>query len=270
MKNFFNAPILLTTIIGIVLFILYSQVANYYEKKNRQIIVSESQIGLLKEAFTQTWNRPPTQDELQGLINNHIKDEVYYKEAVALGLDKTDPAVKRRLRQLMELILDDNAQVYPSEDQLLEYMNENSDRFKSDALISFRHVYFKPAENEIAEETLDGLQNGTIMDLEAGSMIMIPGEFENETSSVIESTFGKDFAHDVYQLEVSSWQGPIRSAYGWHLVLITSMTESELPDLNDIWDKVEREWTFERKEAIMEEQYQKIQDQYLITIETYQ
>lgn len=247
--------------------VIYSNVSQYYSLHNQQIIVRASQIELLRETFTQTWNRPPTEQEMAGLINNHIKDEVYYKEAVALGLDKTDLAVKRRLRQMMELMLDDNAQVYPSEDQLREYMNANPEKFMNDAIISFQQIYFKPEEEGKARNALSGLLDDTFDEGDVGSMIMIPPQFENEINSRVESTFGKEFTTEIFELKSGDWQGPIRSAYGWHLVKINFIQEPQLPDLNEIWDEVEREWSFERKQLIMEEQYEEIRDRYTITFE---
>ena len=268
MKQFLKQPVLYMFLLGILLFVVYRNISDFYEQRNRQIIVSADQIELLKETFVRTWNRPPTDQELDGLINNQIKEEVYFRQAVAMGLDKSDPAVKRRLRQMMELMLDDNAQVYPSEDQLREYLNANPEKFRANASISFQHVYFKADEEQEARDALQPLKEGSVATREVGRPIMIPSEFTDESSNRIQNTFGADFAAAVFDLEAGDWQGPVESAYGWHLVKISSIKKAEIPDLNDVWDAVEREWSFEKKQQLLEEQYQEIKGQYVITVET--
>ena len=268
MNNLLRAPIFLITIVGIILFILYGQVANFYDQRNRQILVSQNQIEILRETFTRTWSRSPTEQEMEAQVDNYIKDEVFFKEAVALGLDKTDPAVKRRLRQLMEIMLDDNSNVYASEDQLRSYLNEHPEKFAMDPSVSFKHLYFANEDYQTAEELIPRLKDGSV---DASSvdakMIMIASSFENESKREVERTFGTQFATGLLELEPQSWQGPVQSAYGWHLVYISELNQGILPDLNDVWDEVEREWSFERKQSLQEEQYQEIRGRYEIIIE---
>ena len=116
-------PIVIFLFFGFIMFIAYNWATTYFEGINKRIVVSEGQVQLLRETFTKTWNREPTEQELEAQIENFIKDEIYYKEAMALGLDKSDIAVKRRLRQIMEMMMDDMATVYPSEDQLKKYLS---------------------------------------------------------------------------------------------------------------------------------------------------
>jgi len=267
-KNILREPILLIILFGILLFWLYSSISSYYESKNKQIYVSTGQVELLKESFTKTWNRPPVESELEAQIENYIKDEVFYREAVKLGLDKTDPAVKRRLRQLMELMLDDNSRAYPSEDQLQTYLQDNPDKFQEDPRISFSHIYFATEDKQGAIELLPGLQDDSINGQDyTGSMIMIPDKFEDESQSSLNGIFGTEFSSAIFDLEAGNWQGPVASAYGWHLVQISKITPGLLPDLDDVWDQVEREWLFNQRQVRNEEQYEQMKDQYVIAIE---
>ena len=96
---------------------------------------------------------------------------------------------------------------------------------------------------------------------------MIPDRFENESEREIERSFGNLFTREVFRLETGDWQGPVESSYGWHLVRVSERIEGEVPDLNQIWDLVEREWSVERKKEIKEQQYKVMRDQYRITIE---
>ena len=140
--KFIKEPIFLFFAIGILLYVFYIFITAQFDRKNRTITVSDSQVAVLTETFKKTWNREPSEKEIESQKENFIKDEVFYKEAVAMGLDKSDVAVKRRLRQLMELMMDDAATVYPSEDQLKIYLNEHPEKFQKDPIVSFEQKYF--------------------------------------------------------------------------------------------------------------------------------
>lgn len=262
----FREPVVLFLLFGVVLFIVYEWTTSYYELQNKKITVTEGQIQLLTETFTKTWNREPTEKELDALIENFIKDEIYYKEAVALGLDKSDVAVKRRLRQIMEMMMDEMATVYPSEDQLKQYLSENPDKFRQDPSISFRHIYFSSDNRESALEVLVKLKDTLPVDeRQFDGLALIPNEFSEETYRGIERLFGKAFTEEVFKLKPGIWEGPVESAYGYHLVFISQLTEGFVPELSEIWDEVEREWSVERKAQVKDQQYQKIKERYTVS-----
>jgi parvulin-like peptidyl-prolyl isomerase len=269
MKNTFlkiiREPISMFLILGVVLFIVYDWATTYYDQKNKQITVTESQLEVLKETFTKTWNREPTDQELNAQIENFIKDEIFYKEAVALGLDKSDIAVKRRLRQIMEMMMDDMATVYPSEDQLKKYLSENPDKFRRDPTISFRHMYFSTENRDLAVEVLGKLKDSLPVDEgKFDGLALIPNELTEEPYMAVERLFGKSFTEEIFKLKPGGWQGPVESAYGYHLVYLSSMGEGYVPELSEIWDEVEREWSIERKMDVKERQYQRIKENYTI------
>ena len=266
-KNLIKEPLLLFFLFGLIAFILYTQATDYIEKKKRQITISESQIALIEESFNKTWFRAPSQEELDAQIDVYVMDEIFYKEAVVMGLDKTDPAVKRRLRLVMELMLDDYTTVYPTENQLRKYLSDNPDKFREEPRISFRHLYFPFENKEEAIDLLSALQkNNTVQEKYAGHPLLIPSEFEDESHRAIENLFGNDFAVEILKVEGNKWNGPLESAYGWHLVNVGQLTKGVLPDLNDIWDKVESEWAAERKIEMKEEQYALMKERYTISI----
>ena len=271
MKKFLKLlrePLFLFFFFGFLIFFFYTRISNLVEQKNSQIIVSAEQIELLAETFTKTWNRTPSKDELISQIDNYVMDEIFFKEAVAMGLDKTDQAVKRRMRQLMEMMLDDYASVYPSEDQLQNYLSEHPDEFRQDPRISFRHIHFQMRDRQKAMDLLAELQDGSVRaENYSGSMVMIPDRFTDESKQEIKRLFGDLFTESIFDLEEGIWQGPVESAYGWHLVNTSQLTEGKVPDLNEIWDQVEREWSFDMRRRIKEEQYQKMRESYQITIE---
>jgi len=267
-KKIVTEPLVLFILLGFAMFIIYQHVSNYYDQINRRIVVTPAQVELLSESFSKTWNRQPTEQELNAQIENFIKDEVFYKEAVALGLDKSDVAVKRRLRQIMELMMDDMAAVYPSEDQLKKYLSENPDKFRQDPVISFRHIYFSTENREDAVEILNKLKDTLPVDASKfEGLALIPNEFSNESLRAVERLFGKPFTDALFELESGAWEGPIESAYGYHLVYISKINEGYVPELSEIWDEVEREWALERKRDIKEQQYRRIKENYNVRIE---
>lgn len=267
-KKIIKEPLVLSILAGIFIYIAYTHATGYIDSKNKQIHVSKARIELLKESFRKTWNRDPTGKELKASVENFVMDEIFFKEAVEMGLDKTDPAVKRRLRQIMELMLDDFATIYPTEVQLRKYLSDHPEKFRRDSRISFQHVYFPMEDKEKAVSFLIRLQKSLSIDeRSAANLLMIPNEFDDESEREIERLFGKYFTGNVFELETGNWHGPVESAYGWHLVNVSNRIKGEVPDLNEIWDVVEREWSVERKKKIKEEQHKVMREQYNVTIE---
>lgn len=261
-------PVVLFFILGILIFVLYERTTGYIERYNKQIYVSQAQIALLEESYTGTWNRPPAEEELEALINDYIMDEIYYKEAVAMGLDKTDLTVKRRLRQMIELMMDDNAAIYPSEDQLRSYLSANPDKFRQDDRISFRQLHFAPDGGEEARNFLSKLQaSESAIQSYTGGLLLLPENHVKEMKREIDRSFGTYFTTEIFKMETGRWQGPLESSYGWHLIYISEILQGELPELDEIWDLVEREWSVEKKKEIKEEQYSIMREQYKIIVE---
>ena len=268
LRKLIREPFLLFFIIGPLLYVLYIWASAYIEQKSSQIHVSQTQIAILEESFRKAWNRPPSGTEFNALIDNYVMDEIFFKEAVAMGLDKTDPAVKLRLRQILEMMMEDYTAIYATEGQLRTYLSENAEKFRKDSRISFRHVYFPPEDKEKAIQFLKELRQGIAIDREyANRLISLPDRFDNETEWEIKRLFGDPFTQELLELEGGEWLGPVASPYGWHLVNVSERIEGMVPDLNEIWDLVEREWSVERKKELKDEQYKLMRDQYKIIVE---
>ncbi len=136
-------PLVHFLLLGLGLFVLFGIVGDSDDAPTGRIEVSAARIAQLNEIFTRTWQRSPTEQELEGLIEDHIREEVYYREALAMGLDRDDTIVRRRLRQKLEFFTDDLvAAVDPTEEQLEAYLSEHADAFRVPAQLSFRQIYF--------------------------------------------------------------------------------------------------------------------------------
>lgn len=255
-------------LLGFALFLLYTLIVAQIDRSERRITITPIQVELLTEAFAKTWNRPPTDEEIEGQIEYFIRDEVFFKEAITMGLDKSDLVVKRRMRQLIELMMDNVTSVYPSESQLNTYLSDNPDKFRQDPVISFQHIYFAENGREAAMTQLYNINNNLPVDENSfGNLSLLPSSFSNEQYFRIKRSFGEKFAESVFKLDSIKWQGPIKSAYGWHLVKVTHINPGYVPELSEIWDLVEREWSVEEKKMKKDQQYQKIKEKYIIAYE---
>lgn len=266
MRKLLKEPILHFLLIGTLLYFAYTSIASRVAEKEKEIVVSAAQIELLAENFSKTWFRAPTQSELEAQIQNRIMDEVLYREAVAMELDKNDDAVKRRLRQLMDFMLNDYATVYPTERQLQSFLDDHAERFRTASIISFEQIYFESEAREAALNMLSRLQAGH--NVQSGQQLsLLPSQLTDESERQVEARFGRSFTESVFALEVGTWHGPIESAYGLHLVNVQRRTEGEKPPLAEVRDQVEREWSIAQQRAMKEQMYEQLRARYSIVVE---
>ncbi len=270
MKRILKEPLLHFFLLGVGLFVVYG-LANDSEPADsgNTIIVSSGRIEQLATVFGKTWQRPPTARELNGLIDDFVLEEAYYRQAVAMGIDRDDTIIRRRLRQKLEFLTDDAATlVEPSDEELAEYLAANEDRFRSSAIYTFEQIYFNPEnygndpEAEIADQ-LSLLRSGT----QVGDVSLLPPSFDHVDRESVESTFGSGFPGRLDELEVGDWQGPVRSGLGIHLIKIKSRTPGHLPELAQIRPLVAREWNNEKRLATRREMNDSILEHYEVVIE---
>jgi hypothetical protein len=272
MKKWHKEPLLHFLIIGALVFVLFS-IVNKEEDivSGNKIVVSTAEIERLSNIWSKKWNRPPTETELKGLVDSYIKEEVYYREALALGLDQNDTILRRRLMQKMEFLSNDLAELnQPDEDALNKYFLENQEKYELPARVSFTHIYFSLDKRgakvvEDAKSVLSGLN--TLRAPELGDSFMMQYDFVQETPFEVERLFGKDFAEQLFRSDINSWQGPIRSGYGLHLVRISEKIDSRMPELASVIDNVRTDLMFEQKKMMNEEIYKKFKERYEIVVE---
>ena len=239
------------------------------------IVVTDNDINLLKADFERTWQRPPQEKELQGLLEEKIREEIAYREGLALGLDRDDPYIRRRLRMKLELMLEDiSDQGSAADEQLEEFLAENREMFRREPRLRFSQVYLNPTSrahrlDKDAEELLARLKRaGNDLDLEQmGDSIMLPRTFPLSPASVINRQFGSDFTEHLNGLEIGTWQGPVRSGYGFHLVLIEERSEGSDPQLAEIRPQVEREYELQQRQELKEKIYSSLREKYTVVIE---
>ena len=238
------------------------------------IVISDGHLNQMIEIWTKTWQRPPTQQELRGLIDQFVREEVLYREAMAMGLDVDDTIVRRRLAQKMEFVAEGFAFVAdPTPDQLQELLDAESDFFSKPGNVSFQHVFVNADERgdaavEHANTLLEQLVDAEVDAFGLGDSILLEFEYRDQPTEGMARLFGGAFADSLVAAKVGRWTGPVESGYGLHLVHVIEITPAEVSPLVEIEDEVAREWRSREERTTREELIQSLIDQYEVVIET--
>jgi hypothetical protein len=275
MKRIFREPLFHFLLLGTVIFAGYGFVSKRGSDEPGRIVISEGQVAAMAEGFARTWRRPPTREEIEGLIKDRVQEEVYCREAMAIGLDKEDTIIRRRLRQKMEFVSDDIAALAePTDDELSAYLKAHAERFRVQRQFTFSQVYLNPerhGENLVRDtaQLVAQLQKaGDHADLsEVGDSFVLEHKFQSLPASEAVKQFGEKFAIELGKLSPGQWVGPIESGYGVHLVWISERTEGRVPELAEVRDAVHREWANARRLEAKDKFYHELLKHYVVTIE---
>jgi PPIC-type PPIASE domain len=268
-------PLFHFLLLGAAIFAVYGLATRHKTDKPGEIVVTQGTLENLVTGFTRTWQRPPTEEELQGLVRDYIREEAAYREALALGLDRDDMIVRRRLRQKLEFLSDELAtRTEPSDTELQSFLQTHTGLFQSEPLFSFRQIYFNPQLHggnlhpDLARALEDLERTGSrASTADIGDPFLVEQSFENVSLSDVKKTFGEQFASRLDALRPSMWQGPIDSGYGSHLVFVAQRSEGRLPALDEVRDQVRREWLDAKRKEATDKFYQALLSQYKVKIE---
>jgi hypothetical protein len=268
-------PLVHFLLLGAGLFALAELVGGTAAVRPERVSVSTARIEELAQGFERTWSRPPTQAELAGLVEDYVREEVFYREALALGLDRDDVIIRRRLRQKMEFLSDDlAAEPTPGDAELAAYLAEHADEFRVEPRLTFRHVYLSRDRRgervrADAEEVLARLRKGEGgEDAPAfGDPLPLASRYDDLPAGDVAKLLGAGFAQGVLELEPGGWQGPVESAYGLHLVRVESRAPGRVPELAEVRPAVEREWLAQWRRAAREASWQELRARYEVEIE---
>lgn len=218
---------------GALIFVLYGVFGGDTDD-SRTITVTAGQVDRLEQVFAGQWRRPPTPEELAGLVDAHIEEEILYREAVALGLDVDDTIVRRRLAQKMQFLIEDTAApTEPADAALVAYFEQHRERFRSPTILSFTHIYFSSDRRDNAQaDAQSTLASLGELDRapDQGDPFMLRHDYADVTEDEISRLFGREFGAALFALPASDWQGPVRSGYGYHLVRIVAKTVPPEPE----------------------------------------
>jgi hypothetical protein len=272
--RFLREPLVHFLLLGALIFGAFKFISSETIEPGK-ILITQGRIESLEIAFSRTWRRPPTASELEGLIRDYVREEVFAREAVALGLDKDDTIIRRRLRQKLEFVSEDvAAHAEPSDEQLREYLKAHADAFRGDRRFTFKQVYLNSQQRGTnlrrdASQLLAQLRrSGGQTDISTlGDSLLLENGFKGIAAAEVVKQFGEQFAATLVEMPVGQWHGPIESGFGVHLVLIIDRTDSSLPALDDVRAAVRREWINARRLEANEKFYRTLLQRYTVTIE---
>ncbi len=271
-------PLFLFLLLGAALALTWSALSGAFAGDDaKRIDMDAQEIELLAANWQRQWQRPPTEAELRGLVDARVREEILYRTAQSMGLDRNDVVVRRRMVQKMELLSQDLATITdPPEAELRAYFEENRESYRAPPRISFRHVYFnldrrgyEQAEadartllSELRETDPDRIDVASL-----GDRFMLAGEYRLRTPEEIAREFGTAFAEAMVDLE-PGWHGPIGSGYGIHLVEVTERVDSRLPEFEQVRDRVVTDYARVRRERANQLLLDGLSAEYEVTIDS--
>ena len=260
-------PLVHFLLIGLLLFVLYGFLGR--GSGDHDIRVDDKVVAALVAQFQNTWQRPPTAGEMNALVDSYVHDEIFYREGVALGLDRDDPTIKRRVSQKFATIAEESEPANPPTDaQLDQWLRRHAGRYADPALITFDQIAFEPARSEVlddaaVESARKALAAGADPRTLGNGRMLLP-HFELYPADLVERDFGGGFAKALLSLPTGRWEGPIRSGYGVHLVKVEKVVPGRLPNLGEVRTAVARDYEEDRRKRSAETDYFKLRQNYRV------
>jgi peptidyl-prolyl cis-trans isomerase C len=277
MKQLLREPLLHFLLMGIVLFGAYQylQPARSTAPAALEIQLSVGDLEQLAVLFQSQWRRDPTTEEFGRMVEQKVQSEVLYREALALGLDKNDEIVKRRMAQKMQFLAEDVAAAQePTTGELKEWYARNTEKFAMPKRVSFRHLYFSPdhrgnlAREDAANllQRLAGQPQSVALPEASADPFMFQEYYRDRATDYLGKEFGPQFALAVEQLPTGSWQGPIESGFGWHLVFVDTAIPGRVPEFEEIEPDVKTAWLAEQKVLAWDKAYKEMRAKYTVLL----
>jgi hypothetical protein len=252
-------PLLHFLAIGGLLFAVHSALEPTTDEPSygppRIVRITDADAGWLKDMWARQWRRPPTDDELRGLVADHLHEEMLAREARELHLDVGDPVIRRRLAQKMTFLLDDTLRVSePPESELRSLYEARPELIRTPARISFTQIFFDRRQGEDRAVGKAGMVLARLSDSSGdsageGDRLLLGDVFVDQDELSLANVFGAAFARAVFSAEYGRWSGPISSGYGLHLVKVTGMQPSRTPAFGEARGRLADEWHRQRQEA---------------------
>lgn len=269
-RRILREPLLHFVLLGAALFGSYQWWAVPVDDQST-IIVTADRIASLRAQFTAMHgSRPPAEEELRGMIAAYVRDEMLYREGLALGLDRNDPVIRSRVKQKADMLATDAMTVEPTDADLQAYLDAHRDKFDMPGRITFEQVYFDPdkhrnVERELAEARA-ALARGQQPE-SLGDRTMLPSSVTLALSSEVDAQFGEGFTASVARLSGADWQGPVKSPFGLHLVRIIQREPMMRATLEVARVAITREWNYAQQETKRAGFYRELAKRYQVQVE---
>ena len=277
-RRWAREPLLHFLLIGAALFVIYHWLnpTATNSDTSRRIELTNDDIRQLEISWTAQWQRPPTPEEMRNLVEDKVRQEILYREGLALGLDRDDTIVKRRLAQKMEFLADDvSALRDPSLDELKKWYAKNGSQFSLPSRITFRHLYFSADKRgaqarDAAASALAKLAGkaADTIDLTAlADPFMFQDQYGDRTLDQVANVFGTKFAEELFKLRPGAWNGPVESGLGWHLVWVDSITPGRTPEFEEVdISQIKSQWLAAQRAETKRELFEAMRARYEIVL----
>jgi peptidyl-prolyl cis-trans isomerase C len=276
LRQLLKEPLVRFFLIGGLLFGVYgvTEGSRSVAASAKEIHLSVDELSQLVLVYQSQWRRAPTPEEFERLVESKVQQEILYREAHTMGLDKNDEIVKRRMAQKMRFLAEDASAQEPDRAQLVSWYEKNSTLFAEPSRFSFRHLYFSPdrrgaaaregavkALAEIGEEPQNSKRGASLAD-----QFMFQEYYRDRAPDFIGKELGPGFAQALAKLVPQTWQGPIESGFGWHLVFVDTVVPGRIPTLDEVEPEVKKAWLEEQKALAWDKTYREMRASYTVLL----
>jgi len=277
-KRLAREPLLHFLAIGACIYGAYALFGEKPEEASPETIrVTAGEVAWMADSWTTKWGRPPTEAELLGMIRQRVRETAYYREALAMGLDKDDVIIRRRLTQKLEFLTQDLATATPpSDEELKAYFDQHRDEYRAPDLITFTHVFLDPDKRgdatlddakaikaQLVARGEDAARKGEAL----GDRFMLQNYYPERSQAEISKLFGSEFARSLFELEPGDWHGPVLSGYGTHLVFVHGLATAPDPEFTAVKQRVLQDWGTKKREEFNEKFTEGLLSGYEIIVE---
>jgi hypothetical protein len=267
-------PLLHFLLLGAGLFLLHGWVGSSAAGEGEQIVISEGRVAQLALGFQRMHQRAPDPGELDALIDDAVREEIYYRAAKALELDRDDTIVRRRLRQKLEFLSEDVTPLpEPTQAELQAHLLRHPERFRTERRYSLSQIYLDPQRHgaRLARDAARLLAECTRRGPDAdpggrGDPALLPQRFEQVSANELSRLFGAQFEGALATLPVGTWAGPVPSGVGLHLVSVRERLEERPASLAEAADEVRRDWVQSQRAEANARFYAELRERYVVSI----
>jgi hypothetical protein len=270
LSRLLREPLLHFFIVGAGLFAVYTAVARPGPLPADVISIGPERLNQLHAAYETVWQRPPTETEMAGLTEDLVREEIYYREALALGLDRDDTVIRQRLRQKMEFLSAAGAEMQaPTDAELEDWFAVNQDAYRREPELALQQLFLgEDASADGVSRRLAALRVAPETDFAVmGMSTLLPAELELSRPQVVDGIFGQGFFGVLQALQPGVWSGPVTSTYGLHLVRIIDSRPGRMPPLAEIREAVARDWAADRTATARKKVFARLRSQYTVIID---
>ncbi len=275
MTKIFREPLLHFIILASVIFSLseWPEMGFLASSETEKIVVTQAQIQNLRMGFEKVYQRAPSEKDLESAIQTFIYEEVLYREALSMGLDRNDDIVRRRLSQKVQFLSEDLSSLEePEEQELEEYLATHADDYRLPSRFTFQQIYLSTSKRgeSVSADAIALMKELRINDSDAakrGDSLMVDYQFTDQTEREIARSLGNGFVQSLDELPVGIWQGPITSGFGIHLVLIQERVEAKPAQLANVRKAVLRDFKADKRTQTNKLIYDVMRSRYEVTVE---